>query len=90
MDVSSIAPKASLIVQVVSDAQVQCLANGTLYATTNDGTRRRQVITLNVPVVDTMIMDFISLSPTFDIVNVAVIFRQYNCLATDTQIITVT
>ncbi len=90
MDVSSIAPKASLLITIASlgNDPVECYANGDLIGTVFDATHRTTIITIAVDVVDTMTMDFVALGN--NIRTVAVIFRQYDCLSTDTQTITVT
>lgn len=90
MDVSSIAPKASLLVSVVASPQVEMRANGVLLCTFNDGTRRVNYFSIDVDVVDSMTMNFLSLSGILRIAGVAIKFRQYDCLAQDTQTITVT
>jgi hypothetical protein len=89
MDVSSISPKASLHMQKPAGLNaVNAYANGVLVGTFNDATHRGQIITLDVPVIDTMNMFFEAV--TGNVQWVRIFFRQYDCFKTNTQIITVT
>ncbi len=88
MDVSSIAPKASLLVLVTAIDPIEVYANGELIVTLYSATHRTDFFTVDIDVVDSMVMRFVSTG--VNIRMVAILFRQYDCLATDIQTITVT
>lgn len=89
MDVSSIAPKAALqIEEMVSSSPYDCYANGFLLGRLFGTEYRRRIFSITVDVVDTMTMDFVAVSG--NIGQVQIRFRQYKCLGTDSQNITVT